>query len=86
MPSLKSWEPHFLHLTESFQEDKSVAVCSSHIDLPEGVHAGPKFLYFSQIECLFLKREAAFHAVTSQKALRLLNCGECLSDESVCTE
>lgn len=60
MPCLKSWEAHFLHLTESIQKDKSVAVCSSHIDLPEGEHTGPKFLYFSQIECLSLKREDTF--------------------------
>lgn len=55
-----------------FKQDKSVAVCSSHIDLPEGLCVGPKFLYFSQIECLFREAREAFHAVTSQESSETL--------------
>lgn len=55
-----------------FKQDKSVAICSSHINLPEGLHAGPKFLYFSQKECVFREAREVFHAVTSQESSETL--------------
>jgi len=55
------------HWQNLFKQDKSV-----QINLPEGLHTGPKLLYFSQKECVFRETREAFHAVTSQESSETL--------------